>query len=364
MMKREETRTFNPDMLVIARKSRGMTQGDLANALSMTSSHLSKIEGGMKPFPEAKLSNLCNILKYQDKFFFRNDRFLGMGPAFVYHRMRQSVSSKLLEKTEAQVNVYRMHVERLLRSVEITECKIPSYDLDELGKNGTPENIARTLRASLFLPSGPIRDLVKTIEAAGGIVIPYDFGTMKIDGVSQHVPPLPPMFFINANIPSDRWRFSLAHELAHVVIHDTPRPDMEKEANRLAGELLMPEKEIASSLRSLNFNKLLDLKMYWKCSMQAIIMRAKDIGAIPERSAYYLFAQLSKAGYRTREPGGFPREQPMLLSKIVEVYLNKLEYTPADICELLAIHSSDFNVLYAHVLYADASKKRHLTLAN
>ncbi|OPY82519.1 MAG: Helix-turn-helix domain protein [Syntrophorhabdus sp. PtaU1.Bin153] len=357
-MKREETRTFNPDMLVVARKSRGMTQGELAGALSITSPYLSKIEAGMKPFPETKLDALCDILRYQKDFFFRAERFLGMGPAFVYHRMRQSVSSKLLEKVEAQVNVYRMHVEKLLRSVEIAECKIPSYDLDELGKNGTPENIARTIRASWYLPSGPIRDLVKIVESVGGIVIPYDFGTMQIDGVSQRVPPLPPLFFINSNIPADRWRFSLAHELGHIILHDTPRHDMETEAHRFAAELLMPAKEIAPSLRSLTLNKLLDLKLYWKCSMQAIVKKAKDIGAIPERTAYYLFAQLSKAGYRINEPGEFPREQPTLLTKIVEVYLDKLGYTSIDLCNLLAIYPNDFNVLYSKT-----PEKGHLRLA-
>lgn len=304
-MRREETKKFNPDMLIMARKSRGLTQSDLATALAMTSSHLSKVEGGMTPFPESKLDELSNALKYQEDFFYRGERFLGIGPAFVYHRMRQSVSSKLIEKIEAQVNVYRIHIERLLRSVEIAECKIPSYDLDELGNNATPEDVARNIRASWFIPSGPIMDLAQVIEAAGGIVIPYDFGTMQIDGVSQRVRPLPPLFFINKNIPGDRWRFSLAHELGHIILHDSPRHDMEKEANRFAGEFLMPACDIGPSVCSLGFGKLFDLKMYWKCSMQAIIKRAKDMQTISERTAYYLSPNYLRQGIGPKSRANF-----------------------------------------------------------
>jgi Zn-dependent peptidase ImmA (M78 family) len=209
------------------------------------------------------------------------------------------------------------------------------------------------------LPSGPARDLVKVIEDAGGIVIPYDFGTAKIDGASQYIPPLPPLFFINVNIPGDRWRFSLAHELGHMILHDTPRPDMEKEANRFAAEFLMPEVDISPYLGSLTFNKLLDLKIYWKCSMQSIVKRAKDIGAIPERTATYLFKQLSKAGYRTKEPGEFEREKPTLLSKLLGLHLNTMGYTVSNMCDLLGIYPDDFNALYASV-----SDQRHLRVAN
>ena len=355
--KETEARIFNPDMLVMARKSKGLTQSEMATALSMTSSHLSKIEAGIATFPDAKLKTLCEVLRYREDFFFRSDRFLGIGPTISHHRMRQSVSSKLLE-----VNVYRIHIERLLRSVDIAECKIPSYDLDDLDdldeQHDHPEKIARTVRASWFLPSGPVRDLVKIVEEVGGIVIPYDFGTKKIDGLSQWVRPLPPLFFINKNIPGDRWRFSLAHELGHIIMHhSSPRDNMEREADRFAAELLMPSQEIEPWLNSVSFNKLLDLKVYWKVSMQAIIKRAKDLGSIPERTAYYLFAQMSKAGYRTKEPGEFQREQPTTLSKIIEVYLNTWGWSVSQMSQLLAIYDDEFYDLY------DA-KKSHLRLAN
>lgn len=356
-MKMQETRTFNPEMLVIARKARGLTQQQVASRLSMGQPNYSKIEAGMVSAPDEMIEKLPEALHYPKDFFFKTGRFLGIGPTVIYHRMRQGISNKLLERTEAQINVRRMQIESLLRSVDIAECKIPSYDLDEPGRQLTPEDVARAVRASWFFPSGPVRNLVKAVEDAGGIVIPYEFGTKQIDGLSQWVPPLPPLFFLNANIPGDRWRFSLAHELGHVIMHSIPRPDMEKEANRFAAELLMPSRDVGSSLQFITLNKLVDLKMYWRVSMQALLYRAKDLGSLPERKVYYFFMQMSKAGYRTTEPVDIPREQPSMLSEIIQAYLKELNYTIPEICEILAIYEDEFAALYG-------SNQRHLRLAN
>ncbi len=349
-MQPREARPFNPEMLIVARKSRGLTQGALAILLSMKQAHISKIEAGMLNPPDEMIEKLPEVLNYRKDFFFREGRRFGIGAAIIYHRIRQGISGKLLDKIEAQIDIYRMHIANLLGAVNISEYKVPSYDPDE---SEGPENVARVVRALWKLPSGPINNLVTAVEDAGGIVIPYDFGTKKIDGLSHFVPPLPPLFFLNTNIPGDRWRFSLAHELGHVIMHAIPRPDMEKEANQFAGELLMPWRDIAPSLQSITLDKLVDLKMYWKVSMQALLFRAK--GTMPERKIYYLWAQMSKAGYKTKEPIEIPREQPAIITQIIETYLNKLGYTVSDMCEMLAIFESDFNTLY---------KQRHLRLAS
>lgn len=348
----EERKLFNPEMLVVARKARGLTQSTLATRLSMKQAHLSKIEAGMLNPPDNMVEKLSAILKYKKDFFFRRDNIFGIDAAIIYHRMRQSISAKLLDKIEAQTNIYRMHITRLLQAANITECRIPSYDPDE---SEGPINVARAVRALWKLPSGPIRNLVQTVEDAGGIVIPYDFGTKKIDGLGQLIRPHPPLFFLNINFPGDRWRFSLAHELGHVIMHSIPRPDMEKEANQFAGELLMPYRDIAPALQSITLDKLVDLKMYWKVSMQALLGRAKELGTIPERKIYYLWAQMSRAGYRTKEPVDIPQEQPSILIEIINLYVSRLGYTIPEICETLAIHENEFNIFY---------KRRQLRLAS
>ena len=58
-------------------------------------------------------------------------------------------------------------------------------------------------------PSGPIRDLTKAIEEAGGIVVEFDFGTQQADAISEWIEDKKdsrPIFLINSNsnIPWDR----------------------------------------------------------------------------------------------------------------------------------------------------------------
>ena len=67
----------------------------------------------------------------------------------------------------------------------------------------------------------------------GGIVILARFGTNLLDGLSFRVQGMPPVFFMNKDVPGDRFRFSLAHELGHMVMHSMPDNDqkMDPEAH-------------------------------------------------------------------------------------------------------------------------------------
>src|ERR1700730_1023199 len=115
--------------------------------------------------------------------------------------------------------------------------------MDAEDYNGDVSVIAGLLRRSWGIPNGPVENLTTAIEAAGGVVLRRSFGTSKIDAMSKWAPGEPPLFFINSEIPADRCRYTLAHEIGHIVMHQVPTPDMEGEADRFAEEFLMPEKD-------------------------------------------------------------------------------------------------------------------------
>ncbi len=77
---------------------------------------------------------------------------------------------------------------------------------------------------------------------------------------------------------------------------------IEKEAHEFASELLLPSKEIAPHLVGINLEKLADLKIYWKASMQAILMKANSLGLVTKSQYDYLWRQMSSLGYRKEEP--------------------------------------------------------------
>ncbi|EUA32506.1 hypothetical protein I552_9755 [Mycobacterium xenopi 3993] len=111
---------------------------------------------------------------------------------------------------------------------------------------------------------GPVVNLTRWMEAAGCLVFEEDFGTQRIDGLSQWVDDHP-IILINANAAPDRKRLTKAHELGHLVLHSNgPTDQMEDEANRFAAEFLMPADEIRHELRRLDLGKLRDLKREWE----------------------------------------------------------------------------------------------------
>lgn len=196
-----------------------------------------------------------------------------------------------------------------------------------------------------MVPSGPIPSVIKLIEDAGGLVIPMDFGTEKIDAAGIPNPKGPPLFFINKHSAADRQRFTLCHEVGHVVMHGgLPEGDVEQEANALAAELLMPAHEIRHQLVGLTLPKAAILKQVWKVSMKALVYRARDLKAITEEQARGLFIELAR--YGKNEPVPIPPETPTLLEEIVKVFTDELCYTTKELAEILTLNEDEVRGLY------------------
>jgi Zn-dependent peptidase ImmA (M78 family)/DNA-binding XRE family transcriptional regulator len=338
----------NPEMIVLARESRGLTQSALASLLSVTQAAISKIESDLLSVSPDMLKELSEALGYPEHFFLLDEKIYGpgiSGMGIIYHRKRKSIPLKTIALIQAQTNIRRIHISKLLRHIEMkSPYEIPYYDIDEY--NGNIQEIAHAVRAAWRLPEGPIKNLTDSIESAGGIVIKFNFGTTKIDALSEYCPGLPPIFFINSRSPGDRLRFTLAHELGHVVMHRVPNPNMEDEADLFASEFLIPSSEMKPLLSIVTLPVLANLKMYWKVSMASILMKAYHLDKISSRNYSYLWMEMGKAGYRRREPVNIPSEEPSAFKKIMSIYKNKLNHDLSEISYVLALNESETKLLY------------------
>lgn len=331
---------FNPRMLKLAREWKGETQATLAAAAGVTQALVSKMESGLIQHPsEHAVANLANALRVPPSFFYQEERVTGL-PDFHY-RKRKKLGAKPLAQIEAVINIRRIHVEKLLRSYEVEVARpIPQIDLDEQGL--TPEKAAERVREHWMVPRGPIDNVTDLVEEAGGIVIHARFGTALLDGLSFRLQGLPPLFFMNKDAPGDRYRFSLAHELGHIVLHHLPGDDdmREAEADRFAAAFLMPAKEIRPYLKAPKLGSLSRVKAYWKVSIASLIRRAHDIKLITPSQYKSLNIQYRKH-YRDEEPQHIPIEKPWRLERIVRYHLDTLGYSVAELAELLCLPSAD-----------------------
>lgn len=326
----EGKQAVNPDMITLARESRALTQSELAVQMGVTQGKVSKLESGLLHVSGDDLRRLASVLDYPEHMFTWTDTVYGFAGQELFHRKRQKASASALAAIHAEVNLCRMRIERLLRSAEIDARDGFRYiDPDEF--DGDVASIARAVRAAWMLPDGPIANLTEAIEDAGAIIISEGFRSPHVDAVSQWAPKLPPILFVNLNIPADRLRFTLAHEVGHLIMHRVVSPNAETEADQFAAEFLMPAKDIRHELSDLTMPALATLKLRWKVSMQALLMRARTLGTISEQRAIALWRKMSSLGYRKNEPAVLPREEPHLYRDLLRFYLTELDYSETDL---------------------------------
>jgi Zn-dependent peptidase ImmA (M78 family)/DNA-binding XRE family transcriptional regulator len=333
----------NPDLIELAREARGMTQGALAEATGSISQPLiSKIEHGTHAPSAERLQSIAKALEYPPEFFYQSGR-IGW-TVCLHHRKRQSMPVSRLKMIHAQVNIARMQVMRLMRGIEIdSPLTFPRMDIAEYE---SPEQIARMARGHWRLPLGPVRSVIGAVEDAGGFVLSENFDTTRLDAISIWVPGGPPFFFMNAAMPGDRWRWSLAHEMGHALMHTQPTPDQESEADRFASEFLMPAEEIRPELVRLTMPRLAELKERWKVSMQALIRRAYQLEVITQRQQRSFFMRFSQMGYRKQEPFPIPQEEPRLLQRTLEVHEKEHGYNPAELAKSALMFEDEFRTAY------------------
>ena len=340
---------FNPEMLALARRSRELTQQKLAELSGVPRTKVSRYEAGTLSVADDMLSRLAAALDYPVKFFRRKPTLIGASGGAIFHRKQQSLPVKKLYRAHALAETRRLEITTMLDSLDVQSPSPPEYDVELFEDD--PEKIARSVRAAMNIPPGPIFNLTETLERNGCMVVPHDFGTRRIDGFSQRTPYAPCFLHLNNELLPDRWRWTLAHELGHAVMHfesGAPPNLVEEQANLFAAEFLAPAHEIGDILYDLTFQKLGGLKRMWKISMQALIARAYHLGTISHRQRRSMFVRLSSAGYRTREPETLdpPVERPSWMGQLAQRHLDDLEYSCTELCDLLAIGETEFRRHY------------------
>jgi Zn-dependent peptidase ImmA (M78 family) len=183
-------------------------------------------------------------------------------------------------------------------------------------------------------------------EQIGIPVIFLNTASEKFSGMTVQTDINMPIIFLNKNLSNDHKRFTLAHELGHLIMHipfaDDPEfmstlediDIVERQANRFAGAFLMPEKEIKRQmLNSFTYSRLTEFKLYWKVSKQSVIHRAKDLGVITPQKFTNLFVELSRNGERKRELLDVPIDEPRLFKEVLNVWETDLQRSKKSIAE-------------------------------
>ncbi len=337
------TAPLNPEVLIVARESRGRTQKDVADAAGITQGLISKTERGVATLSEQHVTAIAKLLGYPERLFYESGRVREVGSACLYHRKRKTLPAKVLRKLDARMYVRNVNIMKLLDGLSVDgDRTFHTMDADEYG--GDPVEVARALRAAWKVPDGPIPNLTTLIESAGGIVLLEDFGHHKLFGMSCWTTRGHPLFFLNAAASTDDLRWTMAHELGHLTMHGTPpNGDPEAQADAFAGEFLAPAKQFKPTAKRLTFDRLPQLKAYWGLSMKGVIKRAQTLGAIDPKVAVRLYKQHSSRGYNSAEPYPLSPEPPTLVDQAIQVHLRDHGYTSGQLAEAVLLNQDEFS---------------------
>ncbi|MYH56334.1 MAG: ImmA/IrrE family metallo-endopeptidase [Acidimicrobiia bacterium] len=310
------------EAITTARCARGLTQKVLSARLGITQAALSRHENDLREPSEERLKEIASALGVTSGLLLRAGRMRGAIAVGAHMRRRATARPTVWRRLEAQLNLHRLHARRILEHVDLyADLTIPWFDPFAFD----PVTAARLLRAEWGLPVGPVRDLTGWIEKTGCLIFESDFGTGRVDGLSQWVDPYP-VIMLNSTAPTDRRRLKLAHELGHLCLHSQGVPDdYESDATSFAAEFLMPAEVIRPQLRNVTTGRLHDLKRYWGVSMQSLIERGFHLGVIPAKQRTYLYKRFSALGWRTHEPVSdeLPPERARLVSDIGQAMLER-----------------------------------------
>lgn len=312
-----------------AREWNRLTQAELATKIEIAQTTIGHLESGRFQPSADVVRALSDHLGVPPAFFERDDP-----PQFPEGslRFRGHADLALVDKREAQryaeivFEAYTIMMKRVRNKIRLS---LPQLSDEPIGVI----EAARLTRAQLGVsPDTPIPHLFRLLEESGILVFALP---LRLDGRDAYSlwtgttglwsvsPARYPVIVLSGGLPTDRLRLSGAHELGHLVLHQVVRgtaKECEKEAYAFAAEFLMPEDVMREQLiPPITLTALAILKMRWRVSIQALIVRAHELGIITKRQYTYLYEQLRGRGWKTEEPVELPPEKPRALARMAEV---------------------------------------------
>ncbi len=299
--------------LQMARKKERMSMRDLAILAEVSPTAISKYENGKDVPRQSTLLRLAKALGVETDYFLRESTVKIVVPAYRKHSKLGKQDQEAVEATIMDVMERYLQIEAIRAAERRSDCGLPSYEIESPTE---AEDAADALRSNWFLGAGPIDSICAALEDHGIKVVMLD-GPDRFDGFCCWVNKTIPVIAYNGHLAGDRQRFTLAHELGHLVL----RTEDEALAHRFAGAFLVPRRavfeELGQKRSNLDIGELMLLKRKYGMSIQAWVMRAYHLHVINSATHQRIFRKISALGMRTHEQGEVLQEKPERMQLLI-----------------------------------------------
>lgn len=210
---------------------------------------------------------------------------------------------------------------RVWKAPAAKEFSIDSVDDAELA--------AEKLRGLWKLGIGPINSMTELLEEKGIKVVAIEMAE-SVSGSKAFARqgPIDPaaLIVVNSKHNGERQRFTLAHELGHLVLRfedQLSEKQQEKAADRFAGAFLMTQellrKLVGKSRNLIPMGELLVLKGFFKVSIASLVVRCRQLGILVQVAYGRMWSELKAHGLvdiGSAEPEPIPKEVPTRMQRL------------------------------------------------
>jgi Zn-dependent peptidase ImmA (M78 family)/transcriptional regulator with XRE-family HTH domain len=328
-----------------ARQAKGLSLRALAEKVGVSAMMLSKYERAESMPSSDVLLALSDALGVRTEYFFRTT---SIDLKRIEHRNKHRWKLPKLEEKKVLADV-RDQLERWAVLDTVTPAPwsvpfaLPANLPERIDSLDAIEDIAIAVRGHWNLGLNPIADLIDVLETHGIKVFTTRFDDPRFEGMcaragEHHV------VVVGRQWPGDRQRFTLAHELGHLVLDErlSDNVDKEKAADRFAGSFLVPKPKVIAALgarrRSLEVYELYLLKQEFGLSIGGWSYRALNVNVFSKAAHAEFWRQLVRKGWNKTEPGEpCPPEKPRLFEQTVYRTLSEDLIGESKAAELLSM---------------------------
>jgi Zn-dependent peptidase ImmA (M78 family) len=283
------------ERLRLARESKGITQKDAADAISVARTTLVAIEQGQRRLRMDELQQLAKLYGLSVNALLRREAVhVDLIPRFRKVVGAEDVAAT--QATELLANLARAEVElENLLGVKRSRSYPPERPILPGDVRMQAEQDAQELRQRLGLGFAPIADIVTLLEMELGIRVYVRRFDGSVSGVFAHDDTLGACILLNANHPRERRKQTGGHELGHFisvrhnaeVLHaDEPENSREERyANAFGRAFLTPAgavrqkfHEVTAGSTHLTRRHIIVMAHFFGVSREAMVRRLEELG--------------------------------------------------------------------------------------
>ena len=301
--------------LRLVRKARGLALRDLAKKIDglVTPQAISLYERDASMPGSPVLMALADALNVPAAYLVGEQQ---IKLKFGQFRTKRPMNTRERVQLEAQI-LHRLDrylsIEQVLGMLRVDWDKPRSAPYPVVNELSEADRAAQAVRDSWGLGRDPIPNLAELLEDRGVKVLMTDLA-VQVDGVMAQVDRLTgmsiPVIVVRRMKWGDRQRFTMAHELGHLLMEVDSRLKIEEAAHRFAGAFLMPADALWAAMgkhrTSVYLRELLDLKRLFGVSVQALTHRCRALGIIRRQQFHRFQAEFEARGWSVA-----PFEEPL-----------------------------------------------------